>query len=323
MSGGIEYLYAPTRRNAGGGLQDLMQNKIQEFIAWKRGYGLSPLSLRTYEKYLEKLDQHIKKPWEEITNLDIYSFQVLLLERYSKNYVAQLVRIWRELFRYFEGETQVKWTRLKPPPRPVPNSHQPIPKEHYLKLLSECREDKLSGLTLSLMLRLFFETGLRVSEMCELNISSLSQEEHLKPIAQIVTKKTGQLRFIMWQPETHERLIQYLGVRLTLNQEDHLFFAVKDKQKRRERITPRTIQRWIHELCDKAGLPRYHPHQFRTTFIRNLLRAGVSPIYVSKMAGHSETNNMAILPYAKFTLEENLNLWKKYADLTSVGTQVE
>lgn len=143
---------------------------------------------------------------------------------------------------------------------------QAIPKEDFKKAKSE--HQRFNAIRNLAILRLLTSTGLRVSEVCNLNLENvLLGEKQLKI-------REGKFGNEDYQPignnETIESLKRYLVERERIPGKGRAFFISYFSQ----RILPRQIRRYIKDYATRAGITKNtHPHTFRHTFGTELLRA--------------------------------------------------
>jgi site-specific recombinase XerD len=114
----------------------------------------------------------------------------------------------------------------------------------------------------------------------------------------------------MWSKDFHQNtLLRWLGSRLCLNQKPSLFLSL-DKNGR-ERITTRTVERWIKEIAKKAGITkRIHPHMFRHAKAHYMKAHGADLKDIQMMLGH--VSPYSALMYLNFDKNEMLNNARKY-----------
>jgi len=143
---------------------------------------------------------------------------------------------------------------------------QAIPKEDLKKAKSE--HQQFNAIRNLAVLRLLTSTGLRVSEVCNLNLKNvLLGEKQLKI-------REGKFGNEDYQPisnnETIESLRGYLAEREKIPGKGEAFFISYFGQ----RILPRQIRRYVKDYAIRASITKsVHPHSFRHTFATELLRA--------------------------------------------------
>lgn len=125
---------------------------------------------------------------------------------------------------------------------------------------------------------LLLDTGVRVSEACNLTIGNM----HLKDGYAIVMGKGSKERRVEFGPRTGQAIWRYLASRGTLQSKAPLFVSRTDRRFDREDLTHR-----IQAMGLRAGVAHCHPHRFRHTFAVMFLRNGGTSLALQRLLGHS------------------------------------
>ncbi len=193
----------------------------------------------------------------------------------TKNSRATQIRILRSLARYIQKEYEKKFEL---PDAPKTSNTLPIflGKEEIDKLLDAARSNIRDFSIISFILF----TGVRVSELVNLKINNVNiKESYIK-----VKGKGEKERMIPLSDELSVLLKEYLKQRNT--DSDFLFIS-----KFSDKFTPLSIQLIVKKYSKKANLQKkVSPHKLRHTFATLALEAGVSPITISELLGHSSLN---------------------------------
>lgn len=137
----------------------------------------------------------------------------------------------------------------------------------------------------SAMLELLYAAGLRVSELCELDVSSLRPDSTVRVIG-----KGNKERITPYGVPAMRALMAYLDVRSQLvaaptsggpATEKALFVGARGK-----RINPRTVRDTVHRLASQAGVPDISPHDLRHSAATHLLDGGSDLRTVQEILGH-------------------------------------
>ena len=283
----------------------------QKYLEWKATHTIKAPS--TYELHLKRFSQFTKfKILENIKLDDIIKFQLLLKIKYSMANVAYSMVILKNFFEFWKRQN-IKCLDpfLIKIPKFIPKSHATVTYEEYIKLDEVIRENDFYELERKVIVRILWETGMRVGELCDLNVSNL---EEMRPSALIRTKKNNQMRWVFWGVETHRLLMKYLGIRIHINQTPALFIA-SEKGSRNERITTRTIQRWIKEIVERAEInKKISPHSFRHGKAHYILSKGGNVAEIAKLLGHSDNNPRAAFSYLKLSDLEIKKIAQRFLD---------
>ncbi len=136
----------------------------------------------------------------------------------------------------------------------------------------------------------FLTTGIRLSELCGMNITSI-KEDHFTVIG-----KGNKERTVYMTESCKEALDQYLKVRPRIPDEPALFLSTRQK-----RISSRAVQHRIDELLIKAGFDprRYSTHKLRHTAATLMYREGVDIRTLQKILGHASVQTTMIYTHVE------------------------
>jgi len=129
------------------------------------------------------------------------------------------------------------------------------------------------------ILELLFSTGLRVSELCALDVDIDLSRDELS-----VRGKGDKVRVVFLSGTAKKAIATYLKARTDM--EEALF--VDGRPKALHRITPRDIQRHIKKYATLAGITsQVTPHVLRHMFATDLLENGADLRSVQALLGHA------------------------------------
>ena len=145
------------------------------------------------------------------------------------------------------------------------------------------------------ILELFFSTGLRVSELCQLKIENIN----LKKDEFTVRGKGAKLRVVFLSNDAKKWLGEYLTARHDIN--PYLFIShdkaaggrvarpPKTGQKKKQYdLAPRSVQLLVGKYAKAAGITKkVTPHTMRHSYATDLLMNGADIRSVQAMLGHS------------------------------------
>src|SRR3990167_8941584 len=132
----------------------------------------------------------------------------------------------------------------------------------------------------SLMIKMLFETGLRISELLDIKVGAINFEK--KEIK--ILGKGNKERIVFLSNQTIEDLKNYFHS-LNLNTHENLF-----------NITPQRFWQILKELGKKVlGIDvKLHAHMFRHSFASYLERQGYAIQEIQKLLGHADISTTAI-----------------------------
>lgn len=149
------------------------------------------------------------------------------------------------------------------------------------RLMDAPKGGSLRALRDKAILETFFSTGLRLSELCNLN-----RKVDLKRGEISVRGKGDKLRVVFLSDRAKNAIKNYLGKRE--DAEEALFMSLTKQGEAIGRITPRAVERMIETRAKEAGISkRVHPHQIRHSFATDLLINGADLRSVQELLGHA------------------------------------
>ncbi|MCY9005606.1 tyrosine-type recombinase/integrase [Peribacillus frigoritolerans] len=246
---------------------------IFSFAEWLRDQGKSANTIKTYTGVLSQFCDQTQKILMEIHSEDVQGYLDNLENckkspgTIEKHYIALNV------FFKFLGKPQVMLSverKVKEHKLEVPET---LSLNEQQKLLRDIEaEGNLRNIAIVYLL---LHTGIRVSELCDLNGRDVIMETERNYI--LVRNAKGEI----------DR-----SVPLTISAIQHVqnyLFSLKEKadplfiSSYNQRITPRSVQYILKKY-------NVHPHKLRHTFCQRLVDNGIDIQTISKLAGHKDLN---------------------------------
>lgn len=137
------------------------------------------------------------------------------------------------------------------------------------------------------MLLMMLDCGLRVSELCALNLADYDRKTGQ---VTIFHGKGDKKRTISIATVAKQALWRYLKSRPNAKPDDPLFVA-RHTGARMDRVGVRAI---VMRAGERAGVAKAHPHRFRHTFAVNFLRNGGNPLALQDILGHEKLDTVRI-----------------------------
>ncbi len=135
------------------------------------------------------------------------------------------------------------------------------------------------------IITLFLGTGIRISELVGLNITSFDFSQN----AFVVTRKGGNQSTLYFSNEVAMALKTWLEKRATLpldKNEQAMFISLQNK-----RISVRAVENLVKKFAKEASpLKKISPHKLRSTFGTNLYRETKDIYIVADVLGHKDVN---------------------------------
>lgn len=143
---------------------------------------------------------------------------------------------------------------------------------------ASCSEDPLASLVVTILL----ETGLRVSELCELSLDNIDLEDRS---AMVYGGKGDKDRMVLFTERTVEKIWAWLPVRESRDAGSNRLLISQNG----DNLQSRGIQRLMDKLADSADIPRgrLSPHVLRHNFATGLLERGADLVSIQRLLGHA------------------------------------
>lgn len=263
---------------------------IIEFCHWLNKEGKSPSTITTYKRELEKYQEWLQERNGDITELtktDIEGY-ILYLEQGQKSAatIDKKIGAIRTFTKFLEKPELIFGISLKSVEK---DDFETLSLDEYDSLLKEVKED--GNLRDIAIVYVLLHTGIRVSELCNLNWSHVDLENN-----ELTIEKNTEKRTIPLSNDAKTHLHNYFQSSTT---KKAVFVS-----KTGERITERTVQYMLKKY-------NVNPNKMRHTFCQRLIDSNVDLEIVSRLAGIKDLN--VIKRYLKQTqsnksrLEEVIN----------------
>ncbi len=165
----------------------------------------------------------------------------------------------------------------------------------------------LQGLRDRAILELFFSTGLRISELCNLSTDDvdLTRDEFS------VRGKGDKIRVVFLSDEAKKAIGAYLKARKDMSDALFVQYGKNAKAAKDIRLSPRAVQRMLKACAIKAGITRkVSPHVIRHSFATDLLSNGADLRSVQALLGHANIGTTQI--YTHVTDKHLRDVHKKF-----------
>jgi integrase/recombinase XerC len=268
-----------------------------EFLNFERG--LSPL---TRENYARDIKQLIKladsTALNELQNIQIRRFVATLHSKgLGGKSLARMLSSWRGFFEFLvnrKGFTNNPVIGLRAPKSPKTLPHA-LSIEQTVKLVDIKESDTLSVRDHAI-LELFYSSGLRLSELVNLDIDALDFSAGTVE----VTGKGNKTRIVPMGAHAMEALQKWLQIRSTIPIKDQarkpVFIGLQGK-----RVGARNLQLRLKEWSIKQGLnSSVHPHMLRHSFASHVLQSSGDLRAVQEMLGHANISTTQVYTHLDF-----------------------
>jgi len=214
-------------------------------------------------------------------------------QNYSKSTVARKLATLRSFYKFCLRRGYVKAHPLAT--IRTPKQEKRLPKflelEQITKLLSTPDDSTLLGARDKAMLEVLFSTGVRVSELVDLNFADLDFEGQ----AVRVRGKGKKQRTSPIGPTALAAIQKYLQLRRadarSINFDQSALFVNKHGQ----RLSTRSVRRKLDKYLAECGLdPTISPHTLRHSFATHMLNRGADLRSVQELLGHQSLSTTQV-----------------------------
>jgi integrase/recombinase XerC len=268
-----------------------------EFLNFERG--LSPL---TRENYARDISQLIKlADSTDLKSLQINHIRRFIATLHSKGLggksIARMLSSWRGFFEFLvnrKGFSNNPVIGLRAP-KSAKTLPQALSIEQATKLVDIGGDDILSVRDHAI-LELFYSSGLRLSELVNLDIDALD----FSAGTVIVTGKGNKTRIVPMGAHAMEALQKWLQIRnnITLREaaSKPVFIGLQGR-----RISARNIQYRLKEWSIKQGInSSVHPHMLRHSFASHVLQSSGDLRAVQEMLGHANISTTQVYTHLDY-----------------------
>lgn len=251
----------------------------------------SPRTLETYGESVSQLGAFLAAkgmPTDPttVTREHVTEWINALLRQWTASTANNRYRGAASFFKYLvdaDEITESPMTRMKPPK--IEEMEVPVVNDADLsKLLKACEGKDFRARRDTALIRMFLDTGLRVSEMASLKLEPEAELDSFievdAGVCWVVGKNRRQRRVPLGQ-KSRKALDLYLFARSKHRLGDlvHLWLGERGP------MGPSGLYQALEYRCDVAGIERVHPHQLRHTFAHKMQAAGANDSDLMYLAG--------------------------------------
>ncbi len=270
---------------------DPLHASIGDYLGALQSEGKSPKTLRNYGDVLRRfaafagqvdparIDAGLLRRW-------LRSLAEADLSGTTQHTYLTRVKSW---LRWLEAEesydVDAAFLRRVKPPRLDTEQPDPFTDDEIARLLRACRERTWTGQRMRTIIALLLDTAIRESELCGLTLADVDLE-HGEITVRAATSKSRRTRTIALGARARREMGRWWRLKRChwdLRLEAGWFLGWNQQP-----IQARTMHRLMTHHGDRAGVPGANPHRFRHTGAILALRAGMNPLAVMHMLGHTD-----------------------------------
>lgn len=192
----------------------------------------------------------------------------------------------------------------------VPKKDKPLPKtmtvEDVHRLMEQIDTTSPRGKQTRAILELFYSTGIRLSELVQLNIEDINLK-----LSQITVMGKGAKQRIAPMGSKALQVLQYhldsreqlFGSKTDMDAQKAVFLAVHG-----QRMYPRAVQRLVKSWLKKTSeVTQKSPHVLRHSFATHLLDSGADIRVIKELLGHASLSSTQV--YTHTSVERLKNIY--------------
>ncbi len=299
-------------------MQSILQKSVGAFLAFLGlERGLSKNTLQSYGKDLEQLVafllQQKKSRWEDVSPNDISLWMSQLMDASCcSTTISRKLSAARTLIRYLIQENVLEKSFLAEfrNPKTVRRLPEVVSVEDIARLLNAPNLHSNEGIRDRAIFELMYSSGLRVTELCELDLTHV----HFDPQYVLVMGKGSKERIIPIGSQAITALKNYLTVARPQFVKRWTNAKVFLTQRGRA-ISRKTVWALIKHYAQQLGIQKnLKPHMLRHSFATHLLTNGADLRAIQEMLGHANIATTQI-----YTSLSTKNLVQAYRDCHPLG----
>ena len=289
----------------------MLDKDIEVFLSYLESVKqYSPNTIKSYERDLASLSLFLSnefKGWQLVKEHDMRTFINSERRRgLSPRSIQRLLSSCRTFFEYLLNEGQIKIS----PAQNIssPKLAQLLPKAMDADLVQRLLDFKPRGITEirdKALAELLYSSGLRLSEICRLNLNDLD----LKERTCIVVGKGNKTRIVPVGRKAIQAIRVWLQHRSDLTTTKKTNTEAVFLNNKGKRISPRSVQLRLEKLCQLRGIPGINPHMLRHSFASHVLESSGDLRAVQEMLGHSDIGTTQI--YTKLDFQHLAKVYDK------------
>jgi integrase/recombinase XerC len=278
-------------------MEKIVRNYL-EYLEIERNY--SAHTILSYETDLLNLVQFLRREgFNSFSNVHKESLRAyigsLLDKGFSRRSVARKIASMRSFFKYLRRQKVINGNPALVLITPKVGKRLPsyLDEESVKRLMSSPDRSTEEGKRDTAILELFYSTGIRLSELIDLNIGDLKQEEGLIKIR----GKGRKERIVPVGRKALDAIDEYLKVKKELSAKtfgkanDQPLFVIKEGCRMYPQAVGRMVRKYIGMVSE---IEKKSPHVLRHSFATHMLNHGADVRAVKELLGHESLSTTQV-----------------------------
>jgi len=263
-----------------------MVDKFLDYLKYEKNF--SDHTIINYRVDLDEFYKFLNN--NNIKDVDVNLIRGYLKELYNKKYssssISRKISSLKSYFKYLESENKIKNNPMTLISNPKKEKKLPnfLNYNDLEKLLNTPDKETEEGIRDLLILEMLYSTGIRVSELVNIEIKNINYGEHKI----LVLGKGNKERYVYYGTKCQNILNNYLK----LGKANTNYLLVN---KHGNKLNERTVRKIIEETTKKAGINVHvTPHVLRHTYATHMLNEGADLKSVGDLLGHENLSTTQI-----------------------------
>ena len=264
-----------------------LRKRYEAYMLLERG--LSDNTREAYLRDLDTLQDYLRTQGVDFDRVELHHLEDYLVELHdigiAPRSIARMISGMKSAMKYMKMEGLIDGNPALLIEGPRPGRHLPevLSVEDIDAMLDAVDLESATGRRNRAIIETLYGCGLRVSELCNLQISRINFDERFL----IVTGKGSKERLVPMSEPSIEEIGLYLHderPRLDIKpgEEDIVFLNVRG-----HRLTRQMVFIMLRQLAEEAGVEKtISPHTLRHSFATHLLEGGANLRAIQQMLGH-------------------------------------
>ncbi len=283
-------------------------NAFLDQLYYQKNYSKHSISnyrrdLELFKTFTQNSDQPLNQINKRICRQFLYYTDQQ--KHYHPSSLSRLISTLRSFWKYLLQEsivTENPWANIKLPKRPktLPKN---IPTKQMITFLDGIAIDTPVGLRDRLLFECLYGSGIRVAELCNLTLTSVSlTKQEIR-----VLGKGNKERIAILSPIACQIAVNYLSSARPLWDIGHTQAFFLNQQG--GPLSIRSVQRILKQHCEQSNLAiSLSPHDLRHSFATDLYNGGADLSVIKELLGHKNISSTEIYTHVtNEALEQTLH----------------